>query len=92
MAINFAIIQTAPGGPVEKLLSKINHDIEINGDVQEASIIRSNPQYQSSLGIDPEIILKIEKDYGFDKSPLDRFWLMLIKFIKFDFGNSFLSR
>lgn len=89
MAINFAIIQTAPGGPVEKLLSKINHDIEINGDVKEASIINNNQQYQSSLGIDPEIILKIEKDYGFDKSLLDRFWLMISKFIKFDFGNSF---
>jgi microcin C transport system permease protein len=40
-------------------------------------------------GIDPELIADIKKQYGFDKPPAERFWLMLTHYARFDFGNSF---
>lgn len=97
MLVNFLIIQTAPGGPVEKLINNLNHHGQVAGEVAMTShnFALSEGQknidvkYRGSQGIDPEIISKIEKLYGFDKPLWQRFWEMMVKYIKFDFGNSF---
>lgn len=104
MLLNFLIIQIAPGGPVEKLISSINHPHKLNGEISnlksDSKIIISNQdtinnlnssniKYRGSEGIDSEIIAKIEKLYGFDKSLKERFITMINKYIVFDFGTSF---
>ncbi len=98
MLVNFLIIQAAPGGPVEQFISKLNHTTQIKGEIapQNFSLnssqdisTNSNLKYRGSVGVDPEIILKIEKLYGFDLPLWQRFWLMIKKFILFDFGVSF---
>ncbi len=97
MLVNFAIIQTAPGGPVEQFLAKLNHGTKAAGEVGGAEIISQNrlnttisdAKYRGSQGVDAEIIAKIEKLYGFDKPLWQRFWLMMKKFLMFDFGVSF---
>lgn len=97
MLVNFAIIQTAPGGPVEQFLAKLNHATKVGGEVAGSEIISQNrlnttisdAKYRGAQGIDPEIIAKIEKLYGFDKPLWQRFWLMMKKFFMFDFGVSF---
>ena len=99
MTINFLIIQTAPGGPVERFIAQMNHTTKTSGEISEASINQQNfnpnssttssLKYQGSQGIDPEIIKKIEKLYGFDLPLWQRFYLMMKKFITFDFGESF---
>lgn len=97
MLVNFFIIQTAPGGPVERLINSLNRPTQTIG---EAAItnhnfsLSSNQQnidvkYRGSQGLDPELISKIEKLYGFDKPLWQRFWDMMVKYLKFDFGNSF---
>lgn len=92
------IIQTAPGGPVERFFAQMNHDTKVGGEVSDVSqnLLNSKSftsdsasKYRGSQGIDPEIIAKIEKLYGFDLPLWKRFWLMLKKFITFDFGESF---
>ena len=92
------IIQTAPGGPVEQFIAKLNHTTQIKGEVAAQGISPANQQnfttdsnlkYRGSVGIDPEVISKIEKLYGFDLPLWQRFWLMVKKFIVFDFGTSF---
>jgi microcin C transport system permease protein len=98
MLVNFLIIQTAPGGPVERFLAQLNHN-KVGGEVSDLSLNNlnnltnnegsSNLKYQGSLGVDEEIIKKIEKLYGFDLPLWQRFYLMLKKFLKFDFGESF---
>jgi microcin C transport system permease protein len=88
LAINFFIIQTAPGGPMEQILSRINNDIELNGDIEQNQYHDNLNNHQSSYGIDPEIIRQIEQSYGFDQPLGQRFWLMIKKFIKFDFGST----
>ena len=34
-------------------------------------------------------MLEIERMYGFDKPPIERFWIMLKNYARFDFGDSF---
>lgn len=97
MLVNFLIIQAAPGGPVEKFLSQLNKSSNIVGEVSEAGVgfnkfdsaNNVDSKYQGAQGIDPEIIEKIEKMYGFNLPVFDRFFLMIKKFITFDFGESF---
>ncbi len=40
-------------------------------------------------GLDPEFIAKLEKQFGFDKPPLERFGKMLWNYARFDFGDSY---
>lgn len=103
MIINFIIVQAAPGGPVEQMLAQIQGQAvdataRISGDGgdgvadQQSSSSNANPgdsQYRGSRGLDPELIADIEKQYGFDKPPFERFLKMMGDYIRFDFGDSF---
>ena len=101
LLINFLIIQTAPGGPIEKLLSQITHNSQDISESATSDIItssnfslnsqnqQSNLKYQGANGVDEELIADLEKAYGFDKPLHERFWLMLKKYLQFDFGHSF---
>jgi microcin C transport system permease protein len=98
MLVNFLIIQVAPGGPVEQFIAKLNHTTQVKGEVapqtfshelSQNTSTNSELKYRGSIGVDPEIIAKIEKLYGFDLPLWQRFWRMMKKFIMFDFGVSF---
>jgi microcin C transport system permease protein len=94
MLINFLIIQSAPGGPVEKFIAQINHTTDVSGEIGGAIEIgnlqnNSTIKYQGASGIDEEILIKIRKIYGFDLPPHERFFLMIKKFLFSDFGDSF---
>ncbi len=45
--------------------------------------------YRGSNGLDPALIARLEKLYGFDKPPLERFTQMISQYLRFDFGESF---
>src|SRR5438445_8745972 len=98
MAISFAVIQFAPGGPVEQVIAKLTNqggadrlgggggdaggsNVDVAGDVSS--------KYRGAQGLDPEFIKKLEKQFGFDKPPLERFGMMLWNYARFDFGNSY---
>src|SRR5213078_4713572 len=51
----------------------------------------SNTQtrYRGARGLDPAFIKQLEKQYGFDKPPLERFELMITNYLTFNFGDSF---
>ena len=49
-------------------------------------------RYRGAQGLDPEFIAKLEKQFGFDKPPLERFFGMLWNYIRFDFGESFFRK
>lgn len=96
MLLNFIIIQAAPGGPVEQTLAKLQGlDSSVQnrmGDSMSVEVSTSsneNSSYRGAQGLDPELVQEIEKLYGFDKPPHERFWLMIKSYIFFDFGDSF---
>ena len=100
LLINFAIIQAAPGGPVEQMVARLTNPSaggaseRTGGGGDLAASAASMQQagqngYRGAQGIDPELLAEIEKQYGFDKPPVERFWLMLKNYARFDFGDSF---
>jgi microcin C transport system permease protein len=95
IAINFALVQFAPGGPVEQMIAELKGKGDVNmpgagtGRHGETSAPMENGTYRGRRGLDPALIADIRKLFGFDKPPLERFWLMLKGYLTFDFGRSF---
>ena len=97
MAISFAVVQFAPGGPVEQVISDLTGQNQggdrlsgNSGDLGGQSFNEeSSGKYRGAQGLDPEFIAKLEKQFGFDKPPLERFSQMMWNYIRFDFGESF---
>jgi microcin C transport system permease protein len=101
MAISFAVIQFAPGGPVEQVIAQLTGQGDsatdrISGGGGDDPGLQSQDfgdsvtsQYRGAQGLDPEFIAKLEAQFGFDKPPLERFGLMMWNYIRFDFGESY---
>jgi microcin C transport system permease protein len=101
MAISFAVIQFAPGGPVEQVIARVTgQGGDVSGrlsgggaDVGSAGFDAAggdvSSRYRGAQGLDPEFIAALEKQFGFDKPPLERFAKMLWDYARFDFGESF---
>ncbi len=106
MVINFAVIQFAPGGPVEIMIARIKGNAveatarfaggggELTGqDRQGQSGDRGggSSKYRGAQGISPEVIQKLERQFGFDKPVHVRFLEMMARYAVFDFGESAFS-
>jgi microcin C transport system permease protein len=46
-------------------------------------------EYRGAQGLPPEFIAELERQFGFDKPPLERFALMIWNYLRFDFGESY---
>ena len=107
LLINFIIVQAAPGGPVEQVISQIKgHNIDSTSriagtdkgevashstNIQTNQSVDTSSKYRGSQGLDPEFIAELEKYYGFDKPAHERFYIMLKNYLKFDFGESYFK-
>ena len=90
IAINFVIIQFAPGGPVEQMIADLKGTGALSSRLgSAASDMRSSGSYRGSRGLDPKVIEDIKAMFGFDKPPLTRFEEMISGYLRFDFGRSF---
>src|SRR5207248_3138919 len=96
LGVHFFLVQGGPGGPIQQMISKLKGtDIAATERVSGAGgELRNQPsntqtQYRGARGLDPAFIKELEKQYGFDKPPLERFVLMLKNYATFDFGTSF---
>ncbi len=105
MLLNFAIVQAAPGGPVEQMIAKVqglSTDATARfsgngGDTAQGMAPEpghaggggSSGKYRGAQGLDPAFIAQLEKQFGFDKPVHERFWLMVKNYLKFDFGQSY---
>ena len=99
IALNFVIIQAAPGGPVEQMIARLQGE-EVRaterfmgserGEAGRASDSgdQITSKYRGARGLDPQLIRKIEKLYGFDQPAYIRFFTMLRKYLVFDLGES----
>ena len=102
MVVNFIVVQAAPGGPVELMISRLRgQSVEATARVggSGAGETRAGPsggpagdvtdKYRGARGIDPELIRQLERQYGFDRPAPERFVRMLRSYLAFDFGSSF---
>src|SRR3984893_13218191 len=105
LRVSFAVVQFAPGGPVERIIAQLSGadtgatsrisgspggDFGARGQGQGASQLdATSSKYRGAQGLDPEFIKRLEKQFGFDKPAYERFFLMLWNYARFDFGRSY---
>ena len=95
MIINFTLTQFVPGGPIEQIIAQL----EGGGDVFEGFAgggsevldqgTAGDDGYVGARGLPQEFIEELEREFGFDKPPLERFLNMMWNYIRFDFGESY---
>jgi len=92
MVINFTLTQFVPGGPIEQIIAQI----EGGGDVFEGisgtaseTIDTGNEGYVGARGLPADFIEDLEREFGFDKPPLERFFSMMWDYMRLDFGESY---
>jgi microcin C transport system permease protein len=94
MIINFALTQFVPGGPIEQILANLEGQGDVfagiaggAGDANFGSETESD--YIGGRGLPPEFIAQLEREFGFDKPPLERFLNMMWNYVRLDFGESY---
>ena len=105
MVINFAVVQFAPGGPIEQIIAQVtgtavDATARISGagggdaaqsQQQQGATAAGNVEsrYRGAQGLDPQFIADLERQFGFDKPLHIRFIDMMKNYLVFDFGESF---
>lgn len=95
MVVNFALTQFVPGGPVEQVLAQLEGEADvfeaIAGGAGDAGLSETanSDRYAGARGLPDEYIAQLEKEFGLDKPPVERFLNMMWKYVRFDFGESY---
>ena len=100
--INFFLIQFVPGGPIEQILAELqgknnvfesiaggSENKDLNNDFQSNQSNSFSEKYIGARGLPDDFIIELEKQFGFDKPPIERFFKMIWSYICFDFGESY---
>ncbi len=80
----FAIINMAPGGPIEQKIQQMRF-----GGGDGSGKTSANTQRGSEQGVSNEIMEALKKQYGFDKPVHERYFLWLKNISTLNFGESF---
>src|SRR5438045_9333883 len=89
MVLNFFIVQTAPGGPVEQMIAQIQGKAvgateRFSGSSSGGEMMQ-RPQnetggsgaYRGARGLPPEVVARTELMHRFHKPTHDRLWISL---------------
>lgn len=93
MLVNFTLTQFVPGGPIEQIAARVQGEGDVFRNISGAGAGATDvgagaEEYAGARGLPPEFIEQLEKEFGFDKPPLQRFLQMLGNYLMFDFGTS----
>jgi microcin C transport system permease protein len=103
LVLNFVIVQFAPGGPVDQLVAQLtgaetDATARVSGVQREVGTAQAAGQtagrqgegaYRGRRGLDPQLVEELNRLYGFDKPAHERFFQMVVNYVRFDFGTSF---
>lgn len=101
--LNFFVIQSAPGGPVEQYLLKLEGQDSafmerVGGEapdmaegMDDAGFSGDGSAYKGNRGLSPEVVEEVKRMYGFDRPIHERFTIMLRDYLSFNFGDSFFK-
>ncbi|MDA7966910.1 microcin C ABC transporter permease YejB [Ruegeria sp.] len=96
MIINFTLVQFVPGGPIEQIIAQAQGQGDAfagfagGGEAGvDASAGAGDDTYAGARGLPPEFIEELEKEFGFDKPPVERFLSMMGNYLTLDFGESY---
>ncbi|WP_424831592.1 microcin C ABC transporter permease YejB [Ruegeria sp.] len=95
MIVNFTLVQFVPGGPIEQILAQMQGEGDVfagfaggEGATNEETF-GSDSDYVGARGLPKEFIEDLEKEFGFDKPPVERFLTMMGNYLTLDFGESY---
>ena len=88
LVLNFALTQFVPGGPIEQIAARMQAESDGRGMMAEIGAATPRSSYAGAEGLSPEFIAELEREFGFDKPPLERFLMMVGKYMRLDFGES----
>ena len=93
MLINFVLVQFVPGGPIEQILAQLEQETDVfegiaggGGEIRQTS---ERGDYLGAQGLPEDFVADLERQFGFDKPPLERFLGMIWDYLRFDFGESY---
>ena len=98
IAINFMIVQIAPGGPVEQVLARlkdtaVSATARVGGsegaEAGRSQVGNGNSSYRGAQGLDPAFVAELNRQFGFDQPAYVRFWRMIGNYLSFDLGKSY---
>ncbi|MEL6451692.1 MAG: microcin C ABC transporter permease YejB [Pseudomonadota bacterium] len=97
LLVNFTLTQFVPGGPVEQAIARAQGGGDVfggfaggNNDAGADELnTASDSLYVGARGLPPEFIAELEREFGFDKPPVQRFLNMVWNYARFDFGESY---
>jgi microcin C transport system permease protein len=99
LLINFAIVQFAPGGPIDRIaaqsagiaaeVTSLTSGTASQSMETTSATSGSTSRYRGAAGLDPVILAELEKQFGFDKPAHVRFLKMLGDYLTLDFGRSY---
>lgn len=96
MVINFTLTQFVPGGPIEQIIAQAQGGGDvfeaISGGGSEVAESTNDDRYVGARGLPDEFIEELEREFGFDKPPVERFFNMMWNYIRFDFGESYFRK
>ncbi len=101
MVLNFTLTQFVPGGPIEQIIARMEGTGDVfagisgggdslgQQDLGGGGTALADDRYVGARGLPAEFIAELEREFGFDKPPLERFLTMMWNYIQFDFGESY---
>jgi microcin C transport system permease protein len=98
MVLNFALVQFVPGGPIEQVIARLDGSGDVFANIaggadagaqSNLGVSGADERYIGSRGLPPEFIAELERQFGFDKPPLERFVSMMWDYARLDFGQSY---
>ncbi|MCE8509581.1 microcin C ABC transporter permease YejB [Ruegeria pomeroyi] len=102
MVVNFVLVQFVPGGPIEQILAQMEGQGDVFAGFAGGAETGAGAGVQAGTGFDnkyvgarglpPEFIEQLEREFGFDKPPLERFLSMMGNYLALDFGESYFRK
>ncbi|HAO2892031.1 TPA: microcin ABC transporter permease, partial [Escherichia coli] len=101
LLVCFVIVQFVPGGPVQRIIGQLTGQggnaldriggggADFGQSHESLGLGTANSKYRGAQGLDPAFIASLEKQFGLDKPPLERFRILVWNYLRFDFGNSY---
>ena len=94
MIVNFTLVQFVPGGPIDQIIAQLEGEGDVfatisGGGDEAGSSFEAETGYVGGRGLPPDLIEDLEREFGFDKPPVQRFLNMMWNYMRLDFGESY---
>ncbi len=88
LTLTFMVTQFVPGGPVDTALNRMDHDSGAKAGTEGGPEV-GGFNYTGRKGIDHTQVEQLKKQFGFDVPLWQRYVEMVVRYLRFDLGESY---